>query len=135
MEYAAMIVLDTHMWVWWVHDDQQLSKEYKEYIEQNEQSSIGISAISCWEVAKLVEYGRLTLPIAITDWFDQALAYPGVRLLGLTPPIAVESTQLPSPFHKDPADQIIVATARVYDVLLLTIDEKIRQYPHVRLAP
>ncbi|NJO82800.1 MAG: type II toxin-antitoxin system VapC family toxin [Blastochloris sp.] len=130
-----MIVLDTHIWVWWVHDDKQLLKAYKEYIEQNEQNGIGISAISCWEVAKLVEYGRLNLPVAITDWFDQALAYPGVRLLDLTPRIAIESTQLPSPFHKDPADQIIVATARVYQVPLVTIDGKMRQYPHVQLAP
>jgi PIN domain nuclease of toxin-antitoxin system len=86
-----MIVLDTHIWVWWVHDDEQLTKEYKDYIEQNEQSGIGISAISCWEVAKLVEYGRLILPVAISDWLNQALAYPGVRLLDLTPQIAVES--------------------------------------------
>jgi len=130
-----MIVHDTHIWVWWVHDDKQLTKEYKEYIEQNEQGGIGISAISCWEVAKLVEYGRLILPVAISDWLHQALAYPGVRLLDLTPQIAVESTQLPPPFHKDPADQIIVATARVHQVPLVTVDEKIRQYPHVQLAP
>ncbi len=83
MEYAAMIVLDTHMWVWWVHDDQQLSKEYKEYIEQNEQSGIGVSAISCWEVAKLVEYGRLTLPIAINVILaiPQATYTPSMRTL------------------------------------------------------
>lgn len=129
-----MIVLDTHIWVWWVHDDEQLPKEYKEYIEQNEQSGIGISAISCWEVAKLVEYGRLVLPIPISDWMNQALAYPGVHLLELTPHIAIESTQLPPPFHKDPADQIIVATARVHQISLVTVDGKIRQYPHVQLA-
>jgi PIN domain nuclease of toxin-antitoxin system len=67
MGRVTMIVLDTHIWVWWVHDDEQLTKEYKEYIEQNERNGIGISAISCWEVAKLVEYGRLLLPVAITD--------------------------------------------------------------------
>lgn len=130
-----MIILDTHIWVWWVHDDPQLPDDYKAYIKQNEEHGIGISAISCWEVAKLVEYGRLTLPVAIADWFAQALAYPGIRLLALTPSIAIESTQLPPPFHKDPADQIIVATARIYDVPLVTRDEKIRQYPHVRLEP
>jgi PIN domain nuclease of toxin-antitoxin system len=130
-----MIVLDTHIWVWWVHDDAQLPKAYKEYIEQNEQGGIGISAISCWEVAKLVEYGRLIVPIATSDWLHQALAYPGVRLLPLTPPIAVASTELPPPFHKDPADQMIVATARVYHAPLVTVDGKIRQYPHVQLAP
>lgn len=130
-----MIVLDTHMWVWWVHDNPQLTQEYKKYIDQNEQTGIGVSAISCWEIAKLVEYGRLVLPVPINDWFDQALAYPGVRILELTPQIAIDSTQLPPPFHKDPADQIIVATARVYQIPLVTVDGKIRQYQHVLLAP
>lgn len=96
---------------------------------------MGISAISCWEVAKLVEYNRLTLPLPVADWLDQALAYPGVHLLELTPQIAVESTQLPGTFHRDPADQIIVATARVYDCPLVTLDGRIQNYPHVQIAP
>jgi PIN domain nuclease of toxin-antitoxin system len=83
----------------------------------------------------LVEYGRLTLPIAIDVWLAQALAYPGIQLLELTPQVAVESTQLPDVFHRDPADQIIVATARVYSCALVTLDRKIRAYPHVQLAP
>jgi len=90
-----------------------------------------VSAISCWEVAKLVEYNRLTLPCPVDDWMTQALAYPGVRLLDLTPRIAVESAQLPAGFRRDPADQIIVATARVYNCPLLTADAKILAYPHV----
>lgn len=60
-----------------------------------------------------------------------ALAYPGVIFLDLSPEIAIESTCLPLPFHKDPADQIIVATSRIYNVGLLTCDTKIRAYPHV----
>jgi len=86
------------------------------------------------EVAKLVEYNRLSLPIPVGDWLDQSLAYPGVRLLELTPRIAVESTQLPGDFHRDPADQIIVATARIYDCPLVTLDGKILSYQHVQLA-
>lgn len=66
---------------------------------------------------------------------DQALAYPGIQLLPLTPPIAVASTQLPQPFHRDPADQIIVATARIYQCPLVTMDTLIRAYPHVQLLP
>ncbi len=62
-----------------------------------------------------------------------ALNYPGIRLLDLTPQIAIESTQLPGEFHRDPADQIIVATARIHDCLLLTVDDKIINYPHVKL--
>jgi PIN domain nuclease of toxin-antitoxin system len=130
-----MIVLDTHIWIWWVHGDAQLPAPYQAYIQAHETHGLGISAISCWEVAKLVEYGRLTLPIAIDVWLAQALAYPGIQLLELTPQVAVESTQLPDVFHRDPADQIIVATARVYSCALVTLDRKIRAYPHVQLAP
>ncbi|GAB4124877.1 MAG: type II toxin-antitoxin system VapC family toxin [Roseiflexaceae bacterium] len=130
-----MIILDTHIWIWWVHNDAQLPEEYKEYIRHHETSGLGVSAISCWEVAKLVEYQRLTLPLPIQDWFDLALGYPGIQLIALTPQIALESTQLPPPFHKDPADQIIVATARAFNSPLMTLDGKIRAYPHVILAP
>lgn len=128
-----MIVLDTHIWVWWVHEDSQLTPQQKTWIREHEDQGLGVSAISCWEVAKLVEYHGLTLPCLVAEWVDQALAYPGVQLLPLTPRIAVESTQLPGFFHRDPADQIIVATARVYGCPLLTADDKILRYPHVQL--
>lgn len=126
-----MIVLDTHIWVWWVHGDSQLSQAHQEKLQKNEAEGLGISIISCWEVAKLVEHGRLVLPVAVEEWIAQALSYPGVQLLDLTPRIAVESTQLPPPFHRDPADQIIVATARVHQCELMTVDAKIVDYPHV----
>jgi PIN domain nuclease of toxin-antitoxin system len=128
-----MIVLDTHIWVWWVHEDAQLTQQQKAWIQEHEEQGLGVSAISCWEVAKLVEYQRLTLPCPVAEWIEQALAYPGMQLLHLTPRIAVESAQLPGTFHRDPADQIIVATARVYDCPLLTADDKILRYPHVKL--
>ena len=130
-----MIVLDTHVWVWWVHDDAQLPENYRAYIQAHEADGLGVSIISCWEVAKLVEYQRLKLPIPVAEWLDQALAYPGIQLLDLTPRIVVESTQLPGTFHRDPADQMIVATARVYDSPLVTLDDKIRAYSHVQLQP
>ena len=126
-----MILLDTHIWVWWVHGNENLTPEQAKVIEENEAGIIGVSAISCWEVAKLVERGRLELDIPVEDWLEQALSYPGVRLLELTPEIAVESTRLPGEFHRDPADQIIVATARVHDCLLLTADGLIKDYPYV----
>ena len=130
-----MIVLDTHVWVWWVHDDGQLPEDYRAYVQTHEAEGLGVSIISCWEIAKLVEYNRLTLPHSVAEWLDQALLYPGIQLLDLTPRIVVESTQLPGTFHRDPADQIIVATARVYDSPLVTLDDKIRIYPHVHLQP
>ena len=82
-----------------------------------------------------MELGRLTLPLPVEVWLSRALAEPGIRLLPLTPQIAVESTRLASPFHRDPADHIIVATARVYACPLVTVDGRIRAYPHVQLLP
>jgi PIN domain nuclease of toxin-antitoxin system len=127
-----MIVLDTHVWVWWVSQAPQLTTELEQAIQLHQPTGLGVSLISCWEVAKLVEVGRLQLTLATLDWLNQALAYPGVQLLDLTVPIVVESTQLPDPFHRDPADQIIVATARVYNIPVLTLDNKILAYPHVQ---
>jgi PIN domain nuclease of toxin-antitoxin system len=91
-----------------------------------------VSIISCWEVAKLVEYGRLKLPDDVAEWLRIALHYPGVRLLDLTPAIVVESTRPPQSFHKDPADQMIVATAHIHDCPIATADDKILSYAHVR---
>jgi PIN domain nuclease of toxin-antitoxin system len=129
-----VIVLDTHIWIWWAHGDRHLTSAQQQVISAQEEAGLGVSAISCWEVAKLVEYNRLLLPCPVRDLLEQALSYPGVRLLELTPQIAVDSTELPGEFHKDPADQIIVATARVHGVRLLTADDTILQYPHVQQA-
>ena len=126
-----MIVLDTHIWVWWVHDPQQLSPSQLGAIEASQTDVIGVSAISCWEVAKLVERGRLELSRPVDEWFRLALDYPGISLIELSPEIAVDSTRLPGEFHQDPADQIIVATARVNRCRLVTSDEKMLDYEHV----
>jgi PIN domain nuclease of toxin-antitoxin system len=127
-----VILLDTHIWVWWVDGNTQLTSTQRNQIETHEGTGLGVSVISCWEVAKLVELNRLELRCPVGEWIEQALAYPGIRLLYLTPRIAVESTRLPGTFHRDPADQIIVATARVRRCAVLTADERILQYPHVR---
>jgi PIN domain nuclease of toxin-antitoxin system len=130
-----VIVLDTHIWVWWVHGDSALSASTRALLDSSEQTGLAVSAISCWEVAKRVERGRLTLPCPVFDWLQQALAYPGIRLIELSPRICVESTKLPGEFHRDPADQIIIASARVLDAPLVTVDGKILEYPHVKLTP
>ena len=126
-----MIVLDTHIWIWGVHGTPDLSERQIETITANEGDLIGVSAISCWEVAELVEYGRLTLPYPVLEWLELALSYPSIKLLPPTPQIVVESTQLPGDFHRDPTDQIIVATARVFQCPLVTLDKKILDYPYV----
>ncbi|MGL5878894.1 MAG: type II toxin-antitoxin system VapC family toxin [Xenococcaceae cyanobacterium] len=126
-----MIVLDTHIWVWWVDGNRRLTKATEQWIQQYQSQGLGVSIISCWEVAKLVENNKLVLSCSVSEWLNDALAYPGVQLLDLTLPIAVESTQLVG-FHRDPADQIIVATARIYNCPLLTVDDKILNYPNVQ---
>lgn len=128
-----MIIIDTHIWVWWIHNDDRLTEKIREYIKANEEEGLGVSVFSCWEVAKLVELNKLILHCPIDEWMDTALTYPGIQVLELTPKIAIESTQLPGEFHRDPADQIIVATARIHDCPLLTVDDKILNYSHVKL--
>jgi PIN domain nuclease of toxin-antitoxin system len=128
-----VIILDTHILIWWVNQSNQLRQTTLEKIEQ-EPDAIGISAISLWEVAKLVQVGRLQLSMPVDEWLEQALAYPNVQVVPLSPAIVVESSRLPQPFHKDPADEIIVATARVLACPLLTYDGKILKYPHVLLG-
>lgn len=127
-----MILLDTHVWVWWVHADTRLPVHRRDALDEAADEGLAVSVISCWEVAKLVEVGRLALPVDVAEWLSHALAYPGVQLLHLTPRISVESTRLPAPFHRDPADQIIVATARVHNIPVATADARIIGYPHVQ---
>ncbi len=126
-----MIILDTHIWIWWVDNNPRLSDQQRHWITENQPSGIGVSVFSCWEVAKLVEKNRIGLALLLEEWFSAALAYPGVQLLDLSLPIVVQSTQLPG-FHNNPADQIIVATAKVFDCPLLTADQKILNYPNVK---
>lgn len=99
-------------------------------IQGHQSQGLGVSIVSCWEVAKLVEKNRLVFSCSVNEWLEAALAYPGVQLLNLTLPIVVDSTQL-SGFHSDPFDQIIVATARAYGCPLLTADAKILSYSGV----
>lgn len=127
-----MIVIDTHIWLWWVHGDERLPKPLDDLIRNEETNGLGVSAISCWGIALLEAHGRLKLSLPCQDWLSAALQTRGIVLLPLTPLISVEATRLPSPFHRDPADQIIVATARVLDCPLVTLDGKIRSYPHVK---
>ena len=127
-----MIVLDTHLWIWLADENERLTECHRDIIEEERPAGLGISAISCWEVAKLVEYERLKLAGPVEEWMDTALALPGIQHIELTPRIAIASTRLPGEFHRDPADQIIVATAREYDCELLTVDRKILQYAHVK---
>lgn len=126
-----MILLDTHIWFWWVRADPNLTASQLQHIQGN-QAAIGISVYSVWELALLERRGRVNVFRPTEDWVRDALTYPGVQLLDLTPEIAIASTRLPDPFHKDPADRILVATARVLNIPILTADARILACPHVR---
>ena len=128
-----MIILDTHIGVWWSDEITRLSTAQRNAIsdERSQQGTIGVSAVSCWEVALLAERGRVTLDLDALQWLNRLLAYPGVQLLPITPEIAVSAYSLPDPFHRDPADRLLVATAIEWECPLLTDDRQILDYPHV----
>lgn len=127
-----MIVLDTHVWLWWLHDPDRLSTDAaKRILQEQESGSIIVSAISVWEVAVKVQSGKLVIPMDINRWYDLARSYPATVIEPLSPVDAIASTQLPGSFHKDPADRIIVSLARRRAVPLLTCDRKILEYEHV----
>jgi len=122
-----MIVLDTHIWVWWVDNNARLTQKHQDWIQQYQSQGLGVSIIYCWEVAKLVELGKLTLSLAVDEWLAAALADAGVQHLELTIPIIIQSTKLTG-FHRHRADQIIVATAKIHGCPVLTADAKILAY-------
>jgi PIN domain nuclease of toxin-antitoxin system len=103
-----------------------------ELIRKSRYDELLLSSISVWEFSKLLEKKRLTLALDGREWIKSALDMPRLRLVDLSPEISWQSTQLPQPFHDDPADQIIVATARTEKAVILTADQMIRKYPHVR---
>ena len=127
-----MILIDTHIWIWWVQDEPQLTSSQRTHLLQNQSGGLGVSVFSCLEVARLDSRKQITLPLVIDDWIRAGLNYPGIKLVDFTPEIAIESIRIPSPFHKDPADRILIATARALNIPLLTADAKILNYPHVQ---
>ena len=123
------ILLDTHIWIWFANGEKHLPKIMRKTINQAIQNqSAFIAAISLWEVAMLAKKNRLTLSMPCLEWIEESMAHCQLRLQPLTPTIAADSCQLPGKFHGDPADQIIVATARTEGLQLLTCDEKILSY-------
>lgn len=117
-----MIVLDTHAWLWAYGNDGRLSAAAHEAIADAD--IVGIAAISLWEAAMLERRGRIVVNRPARDWLDAAIRHPRLRVIPVTPELAVESAALALP-HGDPADRMIVATARVHGVRLVTKDGKI----------
>lgn len=128
-----MIVLDTHTLVWWVSGDPLLSKRARTAIEREQpDGDIIVSSISAWEIAMLVERGKLVLSMDVGSWLSTVAQIDAVRFLPVEVEVATKSVDLPGDFHKDPADRMIVATARKLAVPLVTKDDKIRAYAHVK---
>lgn len=127
-----MVVLDTCAWLWMCSEPKKLSRAAREAIGREQRDDgLVVSIMSAWEIAKLVQKGKLSFSIPCREWIDGAVRTDGVTMHPLTPDICVESTELPGVFHGDPADQLIVATARLLGAPIVTGDRRIRGYPHV----
>ncbi len=124
-------VLDTHVWVWWHVDPGRLSPNAASVLKPDAGNELALPAICVWELAKLVEKGRIAFSQPVEQWISQALTMPGLRVIPLSPAVAIESARLPGSFHSDPADQMIVATARLLGAAVVTADARVRAYRYV----
>lgn len=128
-----MIVLDTHVWIWWLSNPEKLSSKATEVINNEIQDDgIVISSISTWEIALLVTRGRLEISIDVRDWIRKTEGLSFVTFMPVDNTIALRSVSLPGNFHSDPADRIIAATAMTMGLPLVTCDEKILSYTHLQ---
>ncbi|VAX37383.1 hypothetical protein MNBD_UNCLBAC01-911 [hydrothermal vent metagenome] len=126
-------LLDTHTWIWWHMRPEKLSSKVKCIISNPEKyDELLLSAISPWEFSKLLEKRRIGISCNPEEWINKALEMPKLRIIDLSPIISYRSTILPEPFHKDPADQIIVASAHKENAIILTKDKHILSYEYVR---
>jgi PIN domain nuclease of toxin-antitoxin system len=127
---SEMIVLDTHIWFWLMSQDfGRFPADWRDVIETAPQ--VGVSAICCYEITLAYQRGRLALPCAPAEWFQDALEPSGIMLLPITPEIACQATDL-SPVHRDPFDRLIIATALAYDARLASVDRLFPQYPEIQ---
>ncbi len=129
-----MIILDTHVLLWWVSGSDPLSATADKVINGtlSKGSEIIISSISAWEISMLISKSRLILSMDVESWFNEVSQIDGVRFVPVDNEIGIKSTALPGEFHKDPADRMIVATARKLAIPLVTADEKIINYEFVK---
>lgn len=127
-----MIVLDTHVWVWWVSQSRELPQRARRLIEREAaENHVHVSSVSAWEIAMLAKKGRLQLTMSAADWIAKCEALPVLRFIPVDNRIFVRSVSLPEPLHNDPADRIIISTALQLGARLVTRDEKLRTYRHV----
>lgn len=123
------VVLDTHAWIWFLHGDRKLGRKARDAIDAALSGpGVVIPAITLWEVAMLATRGRVILQRDVLDWIDYHAGLPGFVVQPLSAAIATDSCRLPGEFHNDPADRLIVATARHLRIPLVTVDERVLAY-------
>ncbi|MGH8582001.1 MAG: type II toxin-antitoxin system VapC family toxin [Gammaproteobacteria bacterium] len=128
------MLLDTHVWIWWLTGQPELPPGQREALDRLAERELPfLSAISLWEAQMLHAKGRLTLDRPFDRWLRAAACPEMVRILPLDVDVVLSLSTLPARFHGDPADRIIVATARVFDLPLLSFDSAIRKGQVVRL--
>lgn len=126
MARRTRLLLDTHVLLYWLARDTRLSDKQREAVERaSPDDPIWVSDISLWEIATLAALGRIALQIPVRDFLESAVAPPLVRRVGISPAVAAEVAQLPETFYRDPADRVIVASARAIGATLLTQDERL----------
>lgn len=123
------LLLDTHVWIWFMLADVELATRERDVINRAAAAGrLRIAAISLWETALLVSGRRVVLGRPLSQWMTQAVSAPGLSVEPLLPQVAIEAYSLPDGFHRDPADRLIVATARVANAALMTRDRRILDY-------
>jgi len=129
-----MIVLDTHALLWWVQGNTaKLSARAKSEIgSERDAGGIIVSSITSWEIALLVSRRRLALSADVDLWLAKVARVDGLRFVPIDNAITVAAVNLPGELHRDPADRIIVATARHFDAALVTGDRQLLAYPHIK---
>jgi PIN domain nuclease of toxin-antitoxin system len=123
------ILLDTHVWLWAMIGNPNLTKDFSATFEKHLRSQgVLISPMSIWEIGMLVEKKRIEIEMDVMDWVNQALDNPGMQLSPVTPEIAIQSARLPGEVHGDPVDRLLIATAFEENAVLVTCDKKILEY-------
>ena len=126
---SEVIVLDTHIWLWFINGNLDLFPAH--WLNQIESASrVGISPVSCYEIALAHSKGRLELPSTAQTWFQESLTSVGIELFPMTEVIAARAVEL-SPIHKDPFDRLIIATALVNGAKLASVDSLFSRYPEI----
>jgi PIN domain nuclease of toxin-antitoxin system len=129
---CAVIVLDTHAWIWWRSDPSRLSGAAARAIA--EADALGLCSISVWELGMLVRRGRISLDREVRTWTGQALAEHRLAVIAPDAGVALEAALLDDTFPGDPADRLIYATARSAGARLVTRDERIARFDAARVV-